>query len=269
MIFSALSQSEEISSDFCCFYGGGIRHNEDIMHSFQNFIVKLIPNHPPPLETRIWKLVVRALDLLSSETSSAELEDIFGEFLDSSTNINMILTTRQLLEDLGDKVKGFQDVRIRPLSLVSSVKFVRQLLPSFSENLVAKVAEISCHVPLAIRLVSSLIENNTEEMVNKVLEELHSPENRLKRFEKHMQKLFDKPFGQLESEDKHALISLTVFTSATISKDAAIAVVSGDENVTLNALESLDTLVKKALIDVDFEGKYYSIHPLIYSFITI
>ena len=31
------------------------------MHSFQNFIVKLIPNHPPPLEKRIWKLVVRAL----------------------------------------------------------------------------------------------------------------------------------------------------------------------------------------------------------------
>ena len=31
------------------------------MHSFHNFIVRLIPNHPPPLETRIWKLVVRAL----------------------------------------------------------------------------------------------------------------------------------------------------------------------------------------------------------------
>ena len=31
------------------------------MHSFQTFIVRLIPNHPPPLETRIWKLVVRAL----------------------------------------------------------------------------------------------------------------------------------------------------------------------------------------------------------------
>ena len=61
MLPTALSQSEEISSDFCCFYGGGIRHNEDIMHSFQNFIVRLIPSHPPPLETRIWKLVVRAL----------------------------------------------------------------------------------------------------------------------------------------------------------------------------------------------------------------
>ena len=58
---SGFSQSEEISLDLCCFYGGGIRHNEDIMHTFQNFIVRLIPNHPPPLETRIWKLVVRAL----------------------------------------------------------------------------------------------------------------------------------------------------------------------------------------------------------------
>ena len=60
-LLAALSQSWEISPDFCCFYGGGIRHNEDIMHSFQNFIVWLIPNHPLPLETRIWKLVVRAL----------------------------------------------------------------------------------------------------------------------------------------------------------------------------------------------------------------
>ena len=35
------------------------------MHSFQNFIVRLIPSHPPPLETRIWKFVVRAPDLTS------------------------------------------------------------------------------------------------------------------------------------------------------------------------------------------------------------
>ena len=60
-LIPALSQSGEISPDFCCFYGGGIRHNEDIMHSCQNFIVRLIPNHLPPVETRIWKLVVRAL----------------------------------------------------------------------------------------------------------------------------------------------------------------------------------------------------------------
>ena len=62
-LLPALSQSGEISPDFCRSYGGGIRHNENIMHSFQNFIVHPIPHHPPPLETRIWKLVVRALSI--------------------------------------------------------------------------------------------------------------------------------------------------------------------------------------------------------------
>ena len=38
------------------------------MHSFQNFIVWLIPNHPLPLETRIWKLVVRALIAINIRT---------------------------------------------------------------------------------------------------------------------------------------------------------------------------------------------------------
>ena len=42
-----LSQSEEISSDLCCFYGGGVNHNKDIMHSFQKFIV--VPLSPPSL----------------------------------------------------------------------------------------------------------------------------------------------------------------------------------------------------------------------------
>ena len=75
--YAVLSQSGEFSPDFCC--GGGIRHNEDIMHSFQNFIVQFIPNHPPPLETRIWKLVVRALNLC--ETRGDEFQE---EWLDTT-----------------------------------------------------------------------------------------------------------------------------------------------------------------------------------------
>ena len=46
------------------------------MHSFQNFIVRLIPNHPPPLETRIWKLVVRALIAGSGYKIAVEEEAI-------------------------------------------------------------------------------------------------------------------------------------------------------------------------------------------------
>ncbi len=43
----AFSQSKEISSDLCCFYGGGVSHNEDIMHSFQKFIVVPFPTILP------------------------------------------------------------------------------------------------------------------------------------------------------------------------------------------------------------------------------
>ena len=74
----ALSQSGEIFPDFCCFYGSGIRHNEDIMHSFQNFIVRLIPKHPHPLETRIWKLVVRALTRTKYNSDLSEIIPLAG-----------------------------------------------------------------------------------------------------------------------------------------------------------------------------------------------
>ena len=206
-------------------------------------------------------------DLLSSEASSDDLVHLFVEFLDCNTNINMIFTTRLHLENLRNQVKGFQDVRIRPLSPVSSIKFVRQILPSFSESVVSRVAEISSHVPLAIKLVASSLKNSSEEMANEFLEELQYPENLLEHFEKHVQKLFDKPFEQLASAEKHALISLTVFTSEIISKDAAINVISGEKTARLNASRSLDMLIKSALIDQDPNGEYYSIHPLIFNFI--
>ena len=56
---TGLSQSEEISSDLCCFCGGGISHNEDAL--FSEVYCCLILNYTTPIEMRLWKLVVRAL----------------------------------------------------------------------------------------------------------------------------------------------------------------------------------------------------------------
>ena len=153
-----------------------------------------------------------------------------------------------------DQVEGFRDVRIRPLSRVSSVNFVHQLLPSFSDNVVSTVAEISFDVPLAKNLVTTLMSENSEEMANKLLKELQLPEHHLEHLEQQMQKLFDMPYEQLTLTDKHALISLAVFSVPVINKDAAIDVVSGEKGVTSNAIRSLQTLVKKSLIDEDPSG---------------
>ena len=208
-------------------------------------------------------------DLLTNETSSAKLVSLFLEFLNSNSNITILVTSRELLENMRDQVKGFQNVRIRPLRQVSSLNFVRQLLPTFSENIVTRVAEISFHVPLAIKLVAPLIKaTSSEEMTYKVLEELDVQEHRMEHFEKHMQKFFDVPYERLTLTEKHALISLTLFSSAAINKDAAIEVVSGEKGATSKALRILQTLVKKSLIDEDPNGEHYSLHPLISSFIV-
>ncbi len=210
-------------------------------------------------------------DLLSTENSSANLRRLFEELLDSNININVIFTTRELLDNMRGQIEGFQDIRIRPLHPVSSVEFVRQLLPSFSEHVVANVAEICSHVPLAMKLVASLVENNTEDMANEILDELSLLQGDLLEqidspYEKSMKKLLEVLFEKLTLSDKHALISLTVFSSARINKDAAIKVVSGE--MRLKVVRSLKILVEKSLIDEDPSGKYYSIHPLIYSFVV-
>ena len=209
-------------------------------------------------------------NLLSSESRCTKLKSVFEELLDSSVNINVMFTTRELLGNLLDHIEGFQDIRIRPLNPVSSVKFVRQLLSTFSENVIAKVAEICSHVPLAMKLVASLVENNTEDIANEILKELSLSGDMLggidSSYEKKMKNLFKVPFEQLTLNDKHALISLTVFACSTISKDAAIAIVSGEKGVA-KGVRSLKTLVIKSLIDEDSSGENYSIHPLIYSFV--
>ncbi len=209
-------------------------------------------------------------DLLSTENSSINLRRLFEELLDSNININVIFTSRELLDNMSGQIKGFQDIRIRPLHPVSSVEFVRQILPSFSEHVVAKVAGICSHVPLAMKLVASLVENNTEDMANEILDELSLLGDLLEQidspYEKSMKKLLEVLFEKLTVSDKHALISLTVFSSARINKDAAIKIVSGERD--LAKVRSLKTLLKKSLIDEDSSGEYYSIHPLICSFVV-
>jgi tetratricopeptide (TPR) repeat protein len=220
--------------------------------------------------SRIFLIFDNLDDVLSSERSSVKLMCLFEELLDSNVNINIVFTTRELLENMRDQIEGFRDIRIRPLHPVSSVKFVRLLLPSFSESVVANVAEISSHVPLATKLVSSFVEFNTEDMANKILEELSLSGNLLdidSSYEQNMKRLFEIPFEQLALTDKHALISLSVFLTSRISKDAAIGVVSEEMGVA-KAVGSLKTLVKKSLIDEDPCRECYSIHPLIHSFVV-
>ena len=211
-------------------------------------------------------------DLLTRGTSSTELTNLFDELLESNVSIKILFTTRKLLKTTRGPLKGFRDIRIRPLSSTSSVAFVRQLLPSFSENVVAKVVRISFLVPLAMKILASSLAENSEDIANKVLDEFNFSENLLEQidilaYEEKMQNIFESLFERLKLNEKHALIYLTAFASALISKDAAIEIISEEMGSTSKAVQSLNTLVKKTFIDKDVNTEYYSIHPLICSFL--
>ncbi len=211
-------------------------------------------------------------DLLTRETSSSELINLFDELLDSSASIKILFTTRELLKTTRGQVKGFKHIRIRALSSTSSVAFVRQLLPSFSESVLTKVVRISFLVPLAMKILASSLAENSEDIANKVLDEFNFSENLLEQidilaYEEKMQNIFESLFERLESNEKHALIYLTAFASALISKGAAIEIISEEMGSTPKAVQSLNSLVKKTFIDKDVNTEYYSVHPLIYSFV--
>ncbi len=211
-------------------------------------------------------------DLLTRETSSTELVHLFDELLDSSASIKILFTTRELLKTTRGQVQGFRDIRIRPLSSTSSVTFVRQLLPSFSENIVAKVVRISFLVPLAMKILASSLAANSEDIASEMLDEFNFSENLLEQidihaYEEKMQNIFESLFKRLKLNEKQALIYLTAFGSALISKDAAIEIICEEMGSKSKAVLSLNTLVKKTFIDKDVNTEYYSVHPLIYSFV--
>ena len=52
------------------------------------------------ISSRIFLIFDNLDDLLSSENCSVRLTDLFGQLLDSNVNVNVVFTTRQLLENM-------------------------------------------------------------------------------------------------------------------------------------------------------------------------
>ena len=212
-------------------------------------------------------------DLLLGESNPTDLRILLDELLDSSASIKIVFTTRGLLQATRGQMEGFREFRIRSLGLASSVKFVRQLLPSFSESAVQKVVRISFHVPLAMKILAFSLVENSEDIAITILDEFNFSESLLGQIDDHaynceekLEKIFESLFKRLALNEKQALIFLTLFASAVISKNAALDIISGETGSRSKAVLSLNALVKKAWIDKDVSNQYYSIHPLIYSF---
>ena len=201
-----------------------------------------------------------------------EVVDLIHEILDSCPNVCMLTTTREYLEFMRLRVAGYESLRIDPLDQLSANNLVRKFLPSASEYIRFQVTKISGNVPLAIALLSPLIVNEDTETAQQILVEVQSSENVQENFDnpyntgnETLKKLFDSSFDRLLQNEKHALISLSVFLGTDIDSKAAVAVIGFDR--VLACKRALSILVNKSFIDEDPESKMYNLHPLLQSFV--
>jgi tetratricopeptide (TPR) repeat protein len=135
-----------------------------------------------------------------------------------------------------------------------------------TQELITQVTKISGNMPLAMKLLATSIQNCSEKVAKKILDDI--PVSNVlgtieDPYEEKLRKLFVSSFDHLLQSEQEAFVSLTVFRGDDIDVEAAVAVVGGDE---FTARRSLSTLVNKSLIDQDSETKLLSVHPLLYSF---
>ena len=217
-------------------------------------------------------------DILSSkkpnDNSTAVVKDevvhIIEEILGRCQNVGFIVTTRESLQFLSLKMEGFRSIRIGPLDQHSSANLVHKFLPSVAIDVSTRITQLCGCVPLAVKLMCSLIHEinlaptpcldhllESSQSVVQILDNSDYPNDLRLRI------LFESSFNLLSQSEQEAFISLSIFASSEFDSNAASAVIGGNETV---ARRTLNNLVRKCLIDLNSQSQVFSIHPLLRSF---
>jgi len=171
------------------------------------------------------------------------------EILTECNHIKLLFTTRERLDYLSHKVPVHHE-RVGVLDEVSSVNLVHSLLPNCSGDDCSSIVKVCGQVPLAIRLMCSIIREENASP-DELLEELKilplvevldnasfSDDTRLKR-------MIDKSFQRLTDQEKRAFVSLAAFQGCFGITDAT-TVLHLKTDRTKKILRSLE---RKSLIE--------------------
>ena len=212
-------------------------------------------------------------DLLESGLPKVKegVVQLLEEILRRNEKVTFVVTTRESLEFMNLHFQGHQPTRIRPLDEASSKSLVYQLLPNASTSDRSRITQICGHVPLAIKLLCSLIsEDNAQpshflddfwvSSTGSIAEMLDNPDYPT---DHRLQFLFDSSFQRLSSKEKEALVSLCILPE-TFNKEVAAAVL-GEKRI-FEAKKILQSLRRKSLLDSRSTSESFTMHKLLHSF---
>ena len=205
-------------------------------------------------------------DILTSGSQKKEaMFNFIIDVLQRCPYVKFLTTTRESLEFVTLRVQEFNFLRLKPLDAQSSASLVLKLLQPTMADLPSQISKMCGNVPLAIRLLCSLIKDSPREFLDEIVngsecfldvidDDDFPSDARLKE-------LIRTLFNELSDVEKRAFVSLSLFGGAEFGLEAGIAIVGGSK---FHAKRSIESLKKKSLIDID--GKTCAIHPLIQSF---
>ena len=219
------------------------------------------------IKVQVFVILDNLDDLLSTSDQKQVMLDFITCLLHRCPNVFLLATTRESLEFIS-RMKEFGSLRLQPLDTVSSQILIRNILHSgATADIQNRVSKLCGNIPLAIKLLCSLIKDNPREFLEEIsrgseciLDVLDDP---FSSTDARLKGLIQVSFSKLSIVEKEAFISLSVFEGAEFGLDAGIAIVGG---VKIKAKRHIQILERKSLIDVNDGCQLYAIHPLIQSF---
>ncbi|XP_073248382.1 uncharacterized protein [Porites lutea] len=200
-----------------------------------------------------------------------EVMQLLEEILRQNPRLTCIVTTRESLEFMDIHFQGHQGLRIRTLDKDSTQCLIHELLPNARRADCAEVAHICGQVPLAIKIMCSLISednasprhflddfkaSSTESIVSMLDNHDYPASHRL-------QFIFDSSFQRLTAQEQEALISFSILPGNFIT-EVAVAVLGTKSG--FEAKRMLQNLRRKSLIDSGSKPGTFTMHKLLQSF---
>ncbi|XP_020615576.1 uncharacterized protein LOC110053660 [Orbicella faveolata] len=209
-------------------------------------------------------------DLL--ESGDAELkEDVLRfveEILTTCSHIKLLFTTRESLDYLNHKIPMHNE-RVGVLDVASSVSLVHSLLPSVSDDNCRSIVRVCGQVPLAVRLMCSIMREENVSL-NELLEELTiSPIVEVLDSESfpedaRLKTIINKSFERLTGHERAAFVSLVVFPGSVATEEATAVL---DWETLRQTKKVIRSLQRRSLVDCSEDFSTFTIHSLLRSFI--
>ena len=265
----------------------GVRSKTDLASNFLSFLGQptIAPGQRLSIDEDVYKLfsdvsepsafILDNLDvLLESDSPKAKEEvlQLLEEILRRNQMVTFVVTTRESMEYMDHYFQGHQGLRIGPLDNASAKNLVSDLLPNASAADCTQIAQICGQVPLAIKLMCSLISEDSAELhqvihdfmtsstENRIIEMLNNPDYPTSH---RIEFLFDSSFKKLTMQEKDALICLSILPES-FSTELATAVLS--DGGSMEARKVLGSLRRKSLIDSSSKPGSFTMHRLLQSF---